>query len=50
MPEEPDMPVLKREQKAFLLKYVNPYRMVYLWGAIETLDLKALNECIQALE
>lgn len=33
-----------------IAKFVNPFKMLYLWGSQEALDLKAMQECIAQIE
>lgn len=40
-----------RQQQAKIIKsFVNPFKMLYLWGSQEALDLKALLECVAQME
>jgi hypothetical protein len=40
-----DVPFLKHEASKVLSKFKNPFKQLFMWGAQEVLDLKALQEC-----
>ena len=41
---------MTKEQTKMIAKFVNPFKMLYLWGSQEALDLKALQECMNQID
>ena len=49
--QEPEQqPIMRLEQAKIIKSFVNPFKMLYLWGSQEALDLKALLECVTQIE
>lgn len=40
-----DIPFMKQEASKVLSKFKNPFKQLYMWGAQEVLDLRAMQEC-----